>query len=377
MIPDEGRDVQCSNCGHTWFELPEPSAKETAPATETVFAESDFDEEDVFDAPPPYDLDDDDSFDDEPPAEDTRPKTTPEFLSRAEFEDDDDLPDEETTLWDDEPSEPEPEISDDERTSAAVEAVTSAARDTESAKPAPAAEEDTGNDEDGSWDDFDENRSEDRSDDDASDRDADDNHLGPIVAAAGRQRRPADAAALDILREEAQRELSQRKAAESRALEMQPDLGLGDIRNRRTPSRALRARMAHLGEEAPDDFEEDTFPEVAAPDPKKTRLAGPSDRREDDDDGYEEPKRDLLPDIDEINSTLRRPSGSPNDPETARRSGFRVGFLLMIFVVAAAIFTYAQAPAIARALPDTEAAIISYVDWANGVRDWIDSLISG
>ena len=24
MIPDEGRDVQCSNCGHTWFELPAP-----------------------------------------------------------------------------------------------------------------------------------------------------------------------------------------------------------------------------------------------------------------------------------------------------------------------------------------------------------------
>ena len=21
MIPDEGRDVQCSNCGHTWYEL--------------------------------------------------------------------------------------------------------------------------------------------------------------------------------------------------------------------------------------------------------------------------------------------------------------------------------------------------------------------
>ena len=25
MIPDDGRDVQCSNCGHTWFELPGPS----------------------------------------------------------------------------------------------------------------------------------------------------------------------------------------------------------------------------------------------------------------------------------------------------------------------------------------------------------------
>ena len=24
LVPDEGRDVQCSNCGHTWFELPPP-----------------------------------------------------------------------------------------------------------------------------------------------------------------------------------------------------------------------------------------------------------------------------------------------------------------------------------------------------------------
>ena len=32
LIPDEGRDVQCSNCGHTWFELPPPPA-DTGPVT--------------------------------------------------------------------------------------------------------------------------------------------------------------------------------------------------------------------------------------------------------------------------------------------------------------------------------------------------------
>ena len=27
LVPDEGRDVQCSNCGKTWFELPQPPAQ--------------------------------------------------------------------------------------------------------------------------------------------------------------------------------------------------------------------------------------------------------------------------------------------------------------------------------------------------------------
>ena len=33
LIPDEGRDVQCSNCGHNWFELP-PAVEAAAPPPE-------------------------------------------------------------------------------------------------------------------------------------------------------------------------------------------------------------------------------------------------------------------------------------------------------------------------------------------------------
>lgn len=379
MIPDDGRDVQCSNCGHTWFELPDPSRQAAPKESTPIFSEDDFDEEDVFDAPPPYDLDDDDSFEDDVQAESKRAQTTPDFLSRAEFEDDEDLPEPDTTLWDDDTTDEEPERSEDERTSAAVRAVTSAAIDAKAEEAESEAAADTSEESEPS--DMDEEpASDDPWDDEFAESEAsdDDDEVTPAPAAAGRPRRPADAAALDILREEAERELSQRRAPDSGSLEMQTDLGLGDIRRRRTPSRALRARMAHLGEEAPDDFEDETLPEEPKPDPNKTRLAQVSDRTsEDDDDAYEEPKRDLLPDIDEINSTLRKPVGHPGDIEAARRSGFRIAFLLMVFLTAAAIFAYAQAPAIARALPNSEAAIISYVDWANGIRDWIDSLIAG
>ena len=41
------------------------------------------------------------------------------------------------------------------------------------------------------------------------------------------------------------------------------------------------------------------------------------------------------------------------------------------------IFAYAQAPAIARALPNAEAGLITYVDRANEFRDWISGLIGG
>ncbi len=46
MIPDEGRDVQCSNCGHTWFELPAPPelAAEPVVETETVSEPESFEE---------------------------------------------------------------------------------------------------------------------------------------------------------------------------------------------------------------------------------------------------------------------------------------------------------------------------------------------
>lgn len=337
MIPEEGRDVQCSNCGHTWFELPGPQEAETAKTAFESVAD-DVPEVDEFDAPSPYDLDDDDSFEDETEDQKTkRQKSLPENLSRADFEDDDDQTGSGGSLWDDNPQQEDaegpqqedatgPELDEEERTSAAVRAVTAAA---------------------------------DSSEDEATETDED----TPWISGAPRQRRPADAAALDILREEAEREMSQRRVPASDSMETQPDLGLESIRGRRSPSRALRARMAHLGEEPPDEQSQKAAPANA------TRLIDPEE-----DTAYEEPRRDLLPDIEEINSTLKAAPAGRRDVESAKRSGFRFGFLLMLFLTIAAIFAYAQAPAIARALPTAEGTLISYVDWANGLRDWIDGL---
>lgn len=269
LIPDEGRDVQCSNCGHTWFELPPPPAE---------FAEADLRSEDT---------------------------STEEEA-------------------------PEPEVAEpDERRAEPSQAVKAIAAATEA------------------------------SDDDETEAEEDDAFFAPPVQETKlKPRRPADAAALDILREEAAREISQRRAPPSEPIETQTDLGLDEVRNRNTPSRALRARMAHLKDD-------------------EKRPASESDRPSEAD--YQAPRRDLLPDIDEINSTLKPARGREASTSAAvaeHRGGFRTGFLIMVMLTIALILAYARAPGIARALPAFEPALLSYVDGANTVRDWIDGLLA-
>lgn len=310
MIPEDGRDVQCSNCGHTWFELPGPVAAveefEDTSHIETSVPDDDFE----FDAP---ELEEEAAED--VPA--SRTETQMDDLGPDDFADgpsgfasvdENDSDDKEVE------EEPVPDTED------IVSAVVGAGAASAEAAPKP-----TG-------------------------------------------RRPADAADLDILREEAKREMSQRRAPPSDSIETQADLGLDSIREKKPPSRALRARAAHLGEDLPDDFEFDTEPT----EPDSRPVSEPSEEII----HREESRRDLLPDIEEINSTLKPAKGSPEALQQARqRSGFRFGFLLILFVVLGMIFTYAQAPAIARALPDTEPALIKYVDQANSLRDWISGLI--
>ena len=267
-IPDEGRDVQCSNCGHTWFELPPPPA-------------------DYADA----------------------------------------RPDEETTAEEEPQIEDEPEAFEEDEPSQAALAIAAATEE-------PA--EDVEDADDGAY------------------------IAPPPEETKLKPRRPADAAALDILREEAERELSHRRAPPTEPIETQTDLGLEEIRNRETPSRALRARMAHL--KADEDSRPHSQSEVVS------------------DADYQAPRKDLLPDIDEINSSLKpaRKRAEAGPEAIARhRKGFRAGFVLMILVCIALVLAYARAPAIARAVPSTETALLTYVDKANTLRDWIDGLFGG
>ncbi len=304
MIPDEGRDVQCSNCGHTWFELPPP------PADMTELGAEDFAPDDIATAS--FEEDEADLRQAEETAEE--PDTFDDTLSDTNAVPDSDAED------------------DDDPADSMADMVAEAAQ-----------EEDT---------------------------DSEDDDDAPLPGSNLKQRRPADAAALDILREEAEREMSQRRAPPSESIETQTDFGLEEVRNRNSPSRALRARMAHLGEDEPD--------KPASRDPERETSAPGAgfDRNEDEDDGYVEPRRDLLPDIDEINSTLK-PARRRDVGARSGQGGFLAGFVLMLLVAVALILAYAQAPAIARAVPNAEGMLISYVDGANAFRDWISGLTGG
>lgn len=187
---------------------------------------------------------------------------------------------------------------------------------------------------------------------DAAFEEPEDDEPAPEPAAEPRGLDPSIA---NVLREEAEREKEARRA-ETEGLETQPDLGLeesGAAAHDR--SAAARARMARLR-----GLDDDAEPDAAA-------MAAAAGARS-----------ELLPDIEEINSSLRASedrdseadAGTDADDEETRRrrGGFRTGFLLVVLVAAIAAAVYALAPQIARQVPQAEPYLASYVAWANDMR---------
>lgn len=99
-------------------------------------------------------------------------------------------------------------------------------------------------------------------------------------------------------------------------------------------------------------------------------------------------RRDLLPDIEEINSTLRatenRSAGGAGgtDIDTVearprRRAGTRLGFAIAVLIFAALIGVYVNAPRIADAVPQIGPALQGYVAQVDRLRGWIDEVAQG
>ncbi len=165
------------------------------------------------------------------------------------------------------------------------------------------------------------------------------------------QRRTLDESLLAVLREEADRETRARKA-EGSTLESQPDLGLERPPLPTMPAPVTGDQIAHLR----DDPE-------AAPD------LGP-----------QTPRRELLPNIEDINSTLVATSDRGSEPaardapETLarRRSGFRSGFGLAMAIAVLGLATYILAPRLTAALPRAEPVLTAYVAQIDRGRIWLD-----
>jgi len=162
-----------------------------------------------------------------------------------------------------------------------------------------------------------------------------------------------------ILREEAERE-AQLRAAENAGMESQPDLGLDNAPGDETSRRALQAR--------------DRMARMKGENPALLAAAESGSRR------------GLLPDIEEINSTLRSggdpavsPGGSTEQQHHPARhkSGFSRGFAIVVLLVLALVMIYANAPKIAEILPQADPYLSSYVALVDQARLWLDTQANG
>jgi predicted Zn finger-like uncharacterized protein len=164
-------------------------------------------------------------------------------------------------------------------------------------------------------------------------------------------RQSLDQGAADVLREEAELEFAQRSpASPAQDVQLDPepqiiaDRGRDEVVERPTLSQELDAEKA----------------------------------------SYDSKRKDLLPDIEEINSTLAA-SGSAIDTEedddatveVRRRSGFRIGFVAAVAIFGTLALTYVYAPKIADSVPGTANSLVSYVDWINGLRASVDGVMLG
>lgn len=259
-IPETGRDVQCSNCGHAWFQLP-ADAEIAREAEEELFGE------------------------------------TP---SEADLQ---------------------PTPSTENAPAAAVADASPAADAADEATEMPEA----------------------------------------VPAAAARQ--TLAESVLSVLREEAERETAVRReedptlrsAADMGTVETQTELGLDDA------ATATSAAARHIA-----------------------RLKGADPNLPPEAEAKAAARRDLLPDIEEINSTLRANSDRAQAEEDdidalpdirPRRRGFRSGFALMMVVAVALAMAYIMAPRIVAQIPGSAPTMKAYVAAVNSGKIWLDGMM--
>ncbi|PTQ73443.1 zinc-ribbon domain-containing protein [Celeribacter persicus] len=295
VIPDTGRDVQCSNCGHTWFQRP-------------AHLDPDLAEE------LGYELPHEGSAEEQTETEETE-AVVPEFEDTPEATDSPDITTEEV-------SEPEPE---------------------EEPEPEPAPVSPTVDVED--------------EPEDAPEEDDDE----PAPAPAPQSGSALKDSVRDILRAEVEFDQAMRQS-QGETLETQPDLGLEEP-TQDSAKKSLRDRMARLRGLDPADSG------IVA-----GSVAAATGKR-----------RDLLPDIEEINSTLsasseRDEDGTVPDENTLRaraeRSGFRSVFLVLVLAALMLVALYVLAPLIVAKVPALAGVMETYVDAANGFRAWLDRILS-
>ncbi len=325
VIPEEGRDVQCSNCGDTWFQ----QAAGFAQAAEGNDA---------------------DAQEDAPQTQSTAPKASPPVATRPEASPPEDavLPAEAENVEITSERFPDPAAAEGAATTRpqadTVPQADTAPQEAEGVAPAPLRQSRL------------QEQAQETVHETAHPIEAKTDSEKEAEDATPHQRR-LDPALGDILREEAEREASLRASdhGQVQGLETQPNLGLDDLPDN---EEARRSRQAS-----------DRMARIRGEDPR--RLAAEASGL----------KRGVLPDIEEINSTLRAADAPPSPPmgdmvPPPRKSGFTRGFALEILAILALVMIYSNAPQIAELLPQADPYLSSYVTWVDQMRLWLDTQVS-
>jgi predicted Zn finger-like uncharacterized protein len=344
VIPETGRDVQCSGCGHTWFQIHPDMAPspQDAPSVPNLWDDTDERED-------PYD-----DVASQPAAPQTNPATgtasaAPQPARHS--------PQEDATHqeWAGFPREPGLTAASDPDHDLRPNPMDPVARLPEVAE-----------------DDYEE--------DPANDLPAP---------------RRLDTSIADLLREEAEREARARAVERSPGLESQPELGLDSAPARKLSQRsdtqrsadAARERMARLKGDAvrPPAPQPPIQPPAAPPAPGAPSEHGQIAA------AAAESRRALLPDIEEINSSLRHTSDrkparasdhdmpraavDPRDVASENPRSFGLGFSVTLLIAALLLALYVFAPSLSEAVPALAPAVDGYVAAVDQLRLMLDAQV--
>lgn len=190
----------------------------------------------------------------------------------------------------------------------------------------------------------------------------DDENLAPAPQPP-KNRKPVDPSVADILREEAALETAHRKSEVADTMESQSDLGLSD------PAPAPTRPPEPAVEDAPKADAPATTPAAVATTAAAAGTAAAAHAS----------RRELLPDIEEINSSLRSDAervedgtAAPTVAAEANRKSFRRGFITVLLIIMVFVLIYVQADRIAAAIPALAGPLQSYVDAVDVGRIWLD-----
>lgn len=212
------------------------------------------------------------------------------------------------------------------------------------------------------------------------DLDDEDDTPPPVMADA--PKRSIDENLMAVLREEAEREAAARKA-DATPIETQTEMGLSA-----PAAAAAAAAAAAVVASAEQSRAAGAIPTaahaggLAAAARRIAQMKGLDPDAPPPAPPKPATRRDLLPDIEEINSSLKGGAEAPvltaDEVEEIGQSnarGFRSGFAVAMVVAVLGLAAYVAAPRIVAMVPAAEGAVSAYVAAVDGARLWLDGLM--